>query len=182
MKWFVKRSCFCSFWGHLLRFCFAIFHSIVPSADIQRSGLLESRALKFGMFLWGVPAGPRGPAGCLDWWETFLIYRRHTIYIDDINMMYIHDMFIGIWHIRYIHMMYVWLLFILHLIYIYMICTTTTTTATTTTTTATTGTRYGHHTIGGVAADTQHGNIYIYTYVHFFSTAWLQVKRLHVWI
>ena len=72
MKWFVKRCCFCSFWGHLLRFCFAIFHSIVPSADIQRSGLLESRALKFGMFLWGVPAGPRGPAGCLDWWETFL--------------------------------------------------------------------------------------------------------------
>ena len=26
MKWFVKRCCFCSFWGHLLRFCFAIFH------------------------------------------------------------------------------------------------------------------------------------------------------------
>ena len=63
MKWFVKRCCFCSFWGHLLRFCFAIFHSIVPSADIQRSGLLESRALKFGMFLWGVPAGPRSPRG-----------------------------------------------------------------------------------------------------------------------
>ena len=63
MKWFVKRCCFCSFWGHLLRFCFAIFHSIVPSADIQRSGLLESRALKFGMFLWGVPAGPQSPRG-----------------------------------------------------------------------------------------------------------------------
>ena len=79
MKWFVKRCCFCSFWGHLLRFCFAIFHSIVPSADIQRSGLLESRALKFGMFLWGVPAGPRGPAGCLDWWETFLEKAQVTV-------------------------------------------------------------------------------------------------------
>ena len=65
--------------GYPASIWFAILHSIVPSAEIQCSGLLESRALKFGMFLWGVPAepagpaGPRGPAGCLDWWETFLL-------------------------------------------------------------------------------------------------------------
>ena len=49
--------------GYPASSCFAIFHSIVPSAEIQCSGLLESRALKFGMFLWGVPAGPAEPAG-----------------------------------------------------------------------------------------------------------------------
>ena len=48
--------------GYPASSCFAIFHSIVPSAEIQCSGLLESRALKFGMFLWGVPAGPAEPA------------------------------------------------------------------------------------------------------------------------
>ena len=48
--------------GYPASSCFAIFHSIVPSAEIQSSGLLESRALKFGMFLCGVPAGPAEPA------------------------------------------------------------------------------------------------------------------------
>ena len=62
--------------GYPASSCFAIFHSIVPSAEIQCSGLLESRALKFGMFLWGVPAGP---AGCLDWWATFLTCRRNLV-------------------------------------------------------------------------------------------------------
>ena len=47
--------------GYPASSCFAIFHSIAPSAEIQCSGLLESRALKFGMFLWGVPAGPAEP-------------------------------------------------------------------------------------------------------------------------
>ena len=64
--------------GYPASSCFAIFHSIVPSAEIPCSGLLESRALKFGMFLWGVPAGPAEPmepAGCLDWWGTFLKVR-----------------------------------------------------------------------------------------------------------
>ena len=59
MKWFVKRCCFCSFWGHLLRFCFAIFHFW--------GGSPRARGARG-------PARARGPAGCLDWWETFLEY------------------------------------------------------------------------------------------------------------